>query len=168
MNIVNNTSLLKTSCHFTDLVMFFKKTDCIFNHYISQTAETSNNQNQNNSDELNHTAKDRFNEKHNNLNLEYYKQLTLTLLQTFYPKTCPSCGCKEYKTISKRETSVICTQCKTHFSLTAYTPAHHFKMPLWTLGYIIKEAIDLYPQPLTGEHIKRKLRVGSTACFFIR
>jgi len=70
MNIVNNPSQLKTSCNFTDLTMFFKTTGCIFNHYISQTPETSNNQNQNNSNELNHTAKDRFNEKHNNLNLE--------------------------------------------------------------------------------------------------
>ncbi len=36
------------------------------------------------------------------------------------------------------------------------------KVPIWTLGYIIKEAIDLYPQPLTAEHIRRKLLVGSS------
>ena len=42
------------------------------------------------------------------------------------------------------------------------------KTPLWVLGYVIKEAIDLHPQPLTSAHIKRKLGVGSSTATLLK
>ncbi len=84
----------------------------------------------------------------------------------FYPKQCPKCGGTDFKTITTREQELICAKpgCKTHVSLTSYTPCHHMKLSLWVFGFLYREALLLHPQPLTSTHIQRKLGVGrSTA-----
>ena len=148
----------------------FSNADTIFKHSIPHLGRTEEIGGKPCSCTHSHelpTAKDIFNSKHPEINIPYFTNYTRNILAQFYPKTC-TCGCTDFKTISTRETELICKQCKRHISLTSYTPAHHLKTPLWVLGYVIKEAIDLHPQPLTSAHIKRKLGVGSSTATLLK
>jgi len=108
-------------------------------------------------------AKQKFNLKHIGINQEYYTDYTRALLLNLYPKQCPKCNGTEFKSISTRETEIFCAnrECKTHLSLTSKTPANHYKLPIWTFSYLLQEAIELHPQPLTVSHIMRKLKLTS-------
>ncbi len=144
-----------------NLDSFFRDSRCILKDRIPQTdkiQETSISP---------LTAKDRFNAKHPEINQAYYTDFTRSLLLSFYPKTC-KCGSTEFKAISTRETEIRCIKCKTHISLTSCTPSHHLKVPLWVFGYLIKEAIDLHPQPLTSACISKKLKVGNSTATMLK
>jgi len=138
-----------------NLDSFLRDSRCILKDRIPQTDKILN------SSISPLTTKQRFNAKHPEINQAYFTDFTRTLLLSFYPKIC-KCGSTEFKAISTRETEIRCVKCKAHISLTSYTPSHHLKTPLWTLGYLIKEAIDLHPQPLTSACISKKLKVGNS------
>ncbi|MBP7738343.1 MAG: hypothetical protein KA369_20380 [Spirochaetes bacterium] len=61
-----------------------------------------------------------------------------------------------------------CPQCHYQGSRTAYTPLHHFKLPLWTFGYILTEAMQLHPQVLNTASIQRKLGVSSNSAILLK
>lgn len=102
------------------------------------------------------------------LNKQFFNDYTLDLLKHFYPRPCQKCGSAAYSHISTRPTEVYCTSCKTHYSLTSNTPLDKFKLPLWTFGYLVKEAVDLHPQPLTMTCIKTKLGVGTKTATLLK
>lgn len=108
------------------------------------------------------SMKQKFMEKLPHLNHELFAEFVRVLLLQLYPKTCPVCGGKKFKTISTRETELRCAhpKCKGRISLTSKTPLHNFKLPLSIFGYVLYEAIQLHPQPLTTSQICRKLNVG--------
>ena len=114
------------------------------------------------------TQKERFNQRFPQLNLEYYTQLTQDLLSVIYPKECPNCNTLLTKPVKGRETAVRCPKCHTQGSRTAYTPLHHLKLPLWVFGYLLSEAIELYPQVLTTASIKRRLKTSNNASLLLK
>ncbi|WP_241547886.1 transposase [Leptospira stimsonii] len=106
------------------------------------------------------TSKDRFNSKFPHININYYTDLTKSLLSTFYPKYCPSCNVVLTKEISTRENSIRCPKCNYQSSRTVGTPYHQLKIPLWTASYILVEAIQRFPLGLSASEICRKLCVS--------
>ena len=102
------------------------------------------------------------------LNKNYFRDYTIKLLKQFHPKACPSCKSTDYRTIASRPTEVYCTSCRTHYSLTSGTPLDKYRLPLWTFGYLMKEAMDLHPQPLTIQCIKTKLKVGTKTATLLK
>ncbi|HPQ53328.1 MAG TPA: hypothetical protein PK253_08740, partial [Spirochaetota bacterium] len=67
-----------------------------------------------------------------------------------------------------RENAIRCPKCHFQGSRTSYTPLHHFKLPLWTFGYILCEAINMYPQVLSGAGIKRRLGVSNNTASLLK
>lgn len=114
-------------------------------------------------------AKERFNARFPHLRIEYYTHFTIDLLDRIYPKFCPHCEVKMQGPISGRETGVRCKECHYQGSRTSCTPLAHFKIPLWTFGYVLLEAIQRYPGVLSSEEIRRRLGVsGNTALLLKR
>ena len=48
------------------------------------------------------------------------------------------------------------------------TPLHHYKLPLWTFGYVFLEALQYFPQFISAAAIKRRLGVSKNASFTIK
>ena len=110
-------------------------------------------------------AKHRFNEQFPEITIPFYQLLTRKLLLKLYPKFCEGCGEQMTGSISTRENVVVCTNCKTHKSITSYSPLHHLKLPLWVFGYLVTEQITQHPLPISGEQIRRRLGVAkNTSC----
>ncbi|WP_425529205.1 transposase, partial [Leptospira stimsonii] len=114
------------------------------------------------------TAKDRFNSKFPHININYYTDLTKSLLSNFYPKTCPTCKVTLTKDVSTRENALLCPECNYHGSRTVGTPLHHLKVPLWTFSYILLEAIQRFPLGLSSAEIQRKLCVSNTTALLLK
>jgi len=102
-------------------------------------------------------AKQKYNAKFPGVNFDYYTSITKTILTLCYPKICPKCSTTLSVEIPSRETSVRCPKCHYMGSRTSLTPLDNFRLPLWTFGYILSEAVTMFPQPLSSSMIRRKL-----------
>jgi hypothetical protein len=70
--------------------------------------------------------------------------------------------------VAGRENTVRCTECHFQASRTAYTPLHHFKLPLWTFGYIFTEANKTFPQMISAAQIRRRLGVSHSTSLLLK
>jgi len=139
--------------------------DCIFTNHLPQQAKPTDVGISPDKDNIYASS---WTSKCTHVNKEYFDIYTIELLKAFYPKQCPECEGKEVKPIKNRPTEVYCPKCRSHYSLTSNTPLDKFRLPLWTFGYVMKEAIDLYPQPLTITCIKTKLKVGTKTATLLK
>jgi transposase-like protein len=113
-------------------------------------------------------AKARFNTRFKGINLEHYSEYTRRLLRRTYPKVCPHCQIEMLGNVAGRETAIRCTECHFQASRTAYTPLHHLKLPLWTFGYILSEAIQTFPQMISAAQIRRRLDVSHSTSLLLK
>ena len=117
------------------------------------------------------SAKDRFNARFPLLNQDAFRQYTIELLETFYPRNC-SCGVRlagdNIKQVSDRENAIRCLSCNKQHSRTAGTPLHHLKVPMWVFGYLLTEQIILHPQVLSSEQIRRRLGVAKNTALLLK
>ena len=115
------------------------------------------------------SAKRRFTSRFPQIGTEYYSALTHSVLDRIYPKFCRTCGNVRLSVpIKGRETIVRCPQCHLQGSRTAYTPLHHFKLPLWTFGYVLSEAVLRYPAVLSGSEIQRRLGCSNNTAALLK
>jgi hypothetical protein len=70
--------------------------------------------------------------------------------------------------VAARENAIRCSQCHYQTSRTAYTPLHHFKLPLWTFGYIFTEATQMFPQMISAAQIRRRLGVSHSTSLLLK
>jgi transposase-like protein len=113
-------------------------------------------------------AKQLFNTRFKGLNLEHYSEYTRRLLRRAYPKTCPHCETEMLGNVAGRENALRCTRCHFQASRTAYTPLHHLKLPLWTFGYILSEALQTFPQMISAAQIGRRLGVSHSTSLLLK
>jgi transposase-like protein len=102
------------------------------------------------------------------LNLEHYTEYTRSLLRRAYPRICPLCETEMLGEVAGREKAVRCTECHFQTSRTAYTPLHHLKLPLWTFGYILSEALQTFPQMISAAQIRRRLGVSHATSLLLK
>lgn len=96
-------------------------------------------------------GKGRFNQRFPHINIEFFSELSRQLLLKVYPKVCPHDGTKLSRAVGGRETSLLCPKCYGQTSLTAFTPLHHLKTPLWVFGFLIFESVQRYPLVLSSK-----------------
>ncbi len=113
-------------------------------------------------------AKAQFNTRFAGLNLEHFSQYTRRLLRRAYPKFCPRCDTEMLGNVAGRENAIRCTECHFQASRTAYTPLHHLKLPLWTFGYILSEALQTFPQMISAAQIRRRLGVSHSTSLLLK
>ncbi len=113
-------------------------------------------------------AKARFNTRFKGINTEHYSEITRRLLSRAYPKVCPHCSLEMSGDVAGRENAIRCTECHFQASRTAYTPLHHFKLPLWTFGYIFTEANKTFPQMISAAQIRRRLGVSHSTSLLLK
>ncbi len=70
--------------------------------------------------------------------------------------------------VAGRENAIRCTECHFQASRTAYTPLHHLKLPLWTFGYILSEALQTFPQMISAAQIRRRLGVSHSTSLLLK
>src|SRR6185295_10435224 len=102
------------------------------------------------------------------INVRFYTDLTRGILRSAYPRTCPDCKKPMDRYISTRQTAIRCGLCNYQGSLTAYTPVHHFKLPLWMFSYLLLEQIQRFPQVLNASEIQRKLGVAKNTATLLK
>ena len=61
-----------------------------------------------------------------------------------------------------------CPNCFKQASRTAGTPLHHFKLPLWMFGYLLSEAITMFPQMMSAAQIRRRLGVSKSTSLLLK
>jgi transposase-like protein len=113
-------------------------------------------------------AKARFATRFPGINTEHYTEITRRLLCRAYPKFCPHCKIEMSGDVAARENAIRCSQCHYQTSRTAYTPLHHFKLPLWTFGYIFTEATQMFPQMISAAQIRRRLGVSHSTSLLLK
>jgi transposase-like protein len=113
-------------------------------------------------------AKSHFNTRFERLNLEHYTEYTRRLLRRAYPKFCPHCETEMRGHVAGRENAIRCSECHFQASRTAYTPLHHLKLPLWTFGYILSEALQTFPQMISASQIRRRLGVSHSTSLLLK
>jgi len=101
------------------------------------------------------------------LNVDYYRNLTESVLNIFYPVTC-SCGQKMTGRIATRPYVIRCTECHLTASRLSHTPFVHLKLPLWMLGWTLEQSMLKYPQVLTGAEIRRQLNITEEAALRLK
>lgn len=114
------------------------------------------------------SAKDRFSAKFPHVNQEYFAEVTKDLLRKRYPKHCPDCETEMEQEVGGRETAIRCRKCKRQASRTSGTPLHHLKLPLWVFGYLLNEAIQRYPQVVSGAEIERRLGCSNNTALLLK
>lgn len=70
--------------------------------------------------------------------------------------------------VGGRDTAARCGNCHNQQSLTSYTPWHNIKLPIWVLSYLLRESLELHPQVLSGQHIKRKLGCAENTAYRLK
>ncbi len=53
-------------------------------------------------------------------------------------------------------------------SRTAGTPLDHFKLPLWTFGYLLGESVQLFPLMISAAQIRRRLGVSKSTSLLLK
>jgi transposase-like protein len=102
------------------------------------------------------------------INTEHYTEYARQILRRAYPKCCPLCETVMLGDVAGREKAVRCTECHFQTSRTAYTPLHHLKLPLWTFGYILSEALQTFPQMISAAQIRRRLGVSHATSLLLK
>lgn len=113
-------------------------------------------------------AKLRFTSGFPGIQTGHYTQLTLRLLARAYPRICPDCNVPMTVPVARRETVGRCPECHRQASLTAGTPLHHFKLPLWVFGYLLSEAVTMFPQLMSAAQIRRRLGVSKSTSLLLK
>ncbi len=113
-------------------------------------------------------AKDAFNLRFPHINVRYYTELTQELLTHVYPRACEKCGGELTKLVANRETVIRCGECHHQMSRTVGTPLHHLKLPLWTFGYLLTEAVQAFPQMISAAQIRRRLGVSKSTSLLLK
>ena len=102
------------------------------------------------------------------INQAHYLSLTKQILARAYPCVCPVCEIEMTGSVARRESVVRCPNCFKQASRTAGTPLHHFKLPLWMFGYLLSEAITMFPQMMSAAQIRRRLGVSKSTSLLLK